>query len=130
MGNIELLKKTREQIIMFPDKHDQGSWHCGTTMCIAGHACVQAGAKLEIHDNGMTELVYEGRAISAPCFADDMLDLSNDEYGYLFFCMDNEVAMKRMDQVIALWEEGKVLEDISWDERIEDPNHCDCGDCE
>lgn len=123
MGNIELLKKTKEQIILFPEKHDQKTWHCSTSMCIAGHASVLAGAKLEVfypHDpDAYTYLVDpEGNEVFASVFAMEALDMTEEERQYLFYCLNDEIALKRVDHVIQLWEEGKTLDDVSEDEYV------------
>lgn len=136
MGNVDLLKKTRDHILLFPETHDQSTWHCETTMCIAGHASVLAGAKLargvDFSGDPATFMYFEGDLINAASFAEEELGLTETEANYLFFCMDEDVAVKRVDQVIALWEEGKTLDDIEYDDRIftEDADdRCDCG-CE
>lgn len=137
MGNIELLKKTKAQILAFPEKHDQGSWHCETTMCIAGHASVLAGASLRISKDyfgdGITELVDEyGAKVQASWYASDALDLTENEANYLFLCMDNAIALQRIDQIIELWEKGLTLDEMFWDDYIfedSDEQPCGCG-CE
>lgn len=123
MGNIELLKKTKEQIILFPETHNQKTWHCSTSMCIAGHASVLAGAKLVVQhphsDDPWTYLVDpNGDEVNASYFAMEALEMTEEEREYLFFCFNNEIAIKRMDHVIQLWEQGKTLDDVSEDERV------------
>lgn len=119
MGNVELLKKVRDQIVMFPETHNQNTWACGTAMCIAGHASVLAGGKIWHDNDGGVVGIDNGDNISSiPSFADEMLGLSDEEHSYLFYCWDNATAVKRVDQIIGLWENGEILEDIAWEDRI------------
>jgi hypothetical protein len=122
MGNIELLKKTREHILKYPETHDQGSWHCGTTMCIAGHAAILAGAELKKDARWADEIVMyvDGERVSAENFAMDQLRMTSADAGYLFYCMDNQRALERLDQVITLWEQGKTSHDLDEGEWIYD----------
>jgi len=122
MGNIKLLKEVRDNIVMNPDKHNQKTWVCGTRMCIAGHAAVMSGKAKVAHsiDWGDYFVDQYGDDVSPSSVAQDELSLSPEEYEYLFFCMDNEIAIKRMDQVIQLWEDGKVLENLPYEEWIHD----------
>lgn len=121
MGNIQLLKKTRDHILMYPDEHNQNLWFCETSMCIAGHAAVLAGAKVVNDIDFGIGLQANGDWISAPEYAGSNLGLTREEREYLFYCMDNETAIKRMDQVIQYWEEGKQITDLSFDEYISYP---------
>ncbi len=129
MGNVDLLKRTLDQIVKFPEKHSQDTWHCETTMCIAGHAAVLAGAKLK-GSYGNTELWHDGMVVSASRFADEALGLTDFEYNYLFFCMDDDTAIRRMKQIIALWEEKGSVYHLEDEDYIEIPDRsCGCG-CE
>lgn len=130
MGNIELLKEVKNRILLDPKAHDQESWFCETTMCIAGHAAVQAGAKLRenpMYPGELQMVDYFGNLIHTPEFAQEKLGLTEDERTYLFYCMDNQVALKRVDQVLQLWEEGKTIDSapiedlIPVEEEIGDP---------
>jgi hypothetical protein len=38
MPNQELFKKIHDQIEEYPETHNQSSWGCGTTKCVAGWA--------------------------------------------------------------------------------------------
>lgn len=130
MGNVQLLKKTLEQILKFPETHNQEDWHCGTTMCIAGHAAVMAGAELKAESDGTVRLWHDGVVVSASRFADEKLGLTDFEFNYLFFCMDNETSIKRLEQIIALWEAGLTDNDMPEEDYIEIPyKPCECG-CE
>jgi hypothetical protein len=125
MGNINLLKKVRDEIVMNPESHNQAMWFCGTTMCIAGHAAVLSGRAILKTSPGWDNGLYSTDGdypVNAAVEAERALDLSDAEYHYLFYCMNNEASIKRMDQLISLWEEGKVLEDITLQEWIEDPD--------
>lgn len=128
MGNVDLLKRTLDQIVRFPKTHSQDKWHCETTMCIAGHASVLAGAQLRIGTMGETTLVFDGHTVSASNFAFNALDLTDFEYNYLFFCMDDDTAIKRMEQIIALWEENGSVHHLEDEDYIETPDgSCGCG---
>lgn len=131
MGNVQLLKRVREQVVMYPDTHDQEVWHCGTTACIAGHAALMGGGKLQRNPGGWPELVDEnGFVTTTPDFAAEKLQMNEDEKDYLFFCMDNETSVKRLDQVIGLWEEGKEFDyDINDEDIIRAPEYQCCAEC-
>lgn len=122
MGNIKLLKEVRETIVLNPETHNQKTWVCGTRMCIAGHAAVMSG-KAKVASSlawGDYFVDMDGQDVTASEIAQDELDLTEEEREYLFFCMDNEIAIKRMDQVIQLWEDGKILENLPYEEWIHD----------
>jgi hypothetical protein len=129
MGNIELLKKTKEHMQSNPDKHDQGTWisfpyasspmsnMCHTTMCTAGHAAVMAGAEIPTFEqylelgwtlNSEGKMDYYGEGVAG--WAGDKLGLNDDEYDYLFFSLDKEELFARIDQVLALWESGQQFD--------------------
>lgn len=127
MGNIELLKKTKEFMQANPSLHNQDTWikfrgvastnMCHTSMCTAGHAAVLAGAQVPTHaqyvDNGWTlskegKIEYWGDAVSL--WAGDKLGFNDHEYNYIFFCLDKTTLFQRIDQLIALWEEGKEFD--------------------
>lgn len=128
MGNVDLLKRTLDQILRFPEQHSQDTWHCETTMCIAGHASVLAGAQLKVGSHGETELWHDGLIVSASGFADAALDLTDFEYNYLFFCMDDNTAIKRMEQIIGFWEQGLRVTSLDDEDYIGLPyTDCDCG---
>lgn len=123
MGNVELLKKTKEQILLFPETHNQKTWHCETSMCVAGHASVLAGAKLVFDKSYGTEAYTylvdpEGDEVWASQYGMKVLDMTKKEKEYVFYCFNNEIAIKRMDHLIQLWEEGKVLDDVSVDQHV------------
>jgi hypothetical protein len=122
MPNIDLLKKTRDHILKFPDTHDQGLWHCDTAMCIAGHAAVLAGAELKQNPEFMNSVsMYVGdRMVAAEEYAKEQLDMGWQDATYLFYCMDNEKALERLNQVIQLWEEGKNSDDLDVNDWIYD----------
>lgn len=129
MGNVELLKKVRDHILMLPETHDQDIWHCGTTACIAGHAAVMAGGVLRKNPGGWFELTNEeGTLVHTPDFAAQKLEMNEDEVEYVFYCMDNETSIKRLDQVIGLWEEGKQF-DADVDDIIPAPEYSCCEEC-
>lgn len=124
MGNIELLRKTKEHMQSNPGLHNQGTWisfpvaaeshMCHTTMCTAGHAAMLAGAEIPTFEQYLNvgwvlnkdgKIDRDGEGVAS--WAEAQLGLNDDEYNYLFFCMDKEELFARIDQVLALWEEGK-----------------------
>jgi hypothetical protein len=127
MGNIELLRKTREFMEANPRVHNQSTWisfsdaaesnMCHTTMCTAGHAAVMAGAEVPTYDeylemgwilNDEGKLAYYGEGVAS--WAGAKLGLNDDEHNYLFFCMRKESLFERIDQLIQLWEAGEQFE--------------------
>jgi hypothetical protein len=43
--NVALLRKTLEHIENHPQEWNQGTWHCGTIACFAGHAVIIDGGQ-------------------------------------------------------------------------------------
>lgn len=144
MGNIELLRKTKEHMQSNPGLHNQGTWIrfpdsarppynnlCHTSMCTAGHAAVLAGAQVPTYDeyiemgwilNEEGKLAYYGEGVAG--WAGTKLGLNECEYDYLFFCMDKEELFARIDQVLALWDQGRQF-DYSTCEVIGGDDHTD-----
>lgn len=121
MGNMKLLQEVKDNILRDPNSHNQETWFCDTSMCIAGHAAVSAGARVQACEmySGSFEMVdQDGNLIFTPEFAQEKLDLTDEERTYLFYCMDNAVALKRIDQVLQTWEEGKVIDDLAYNDLI------------
>lgn len=139
MGNISLMKKTLEFIKLNPEKHKQAGWigfsdevwdnyeynACHTTLCTAGHAAVLAGAEVPtfgvLEENGWYlnedgKLDWNGLHVSD--WASAKLGMTSLEYNYIFLCLDDAIALRRIEQVIALWEECKRLDDIPESEYI------------
>lgn len=136
------MKETLEFIKFNPEKHKQSSWirfddtvwynhqynACHTTLCTAGHAAVLAGAEVPTFGALDTDGWYlnpEGKldwnGIHVSDWASAKLGMTRMEFDYIFLCLDDTVALKRIEQVIALWEEGKTLDEIPEDEHIVDP---------
>jgi hypothetical protein len=126
--NIDLLRKTKEALLTNPSKHRQQSWidfddygsanMCHTTMCSAGHAAVSAGAEVpnfgQFLDNGWYldedgKLALYGMGSHVSEWAKEALGFNMYEEDYIFMCMDKTVLIKRMDQLIELWEQGKEM---------------------
>lgn len=40
---IKLLRRVKRHILAHPKTYRQDKWHCGTAMCIAGHAAMMSG---------------------------------------------------------------------------------------
>lgn len=141
MGNIELLSKAMDRILVDPTKHDQNSWIsrkydeyggvCGTTMCLAGHTAIEAGAQmppvLNPHWDGDWYLNSEGKfaefddgwdengfdinkAKEISLWASDKLGLTYEEREYLFYCFgDADELKRRVHNVIEAWEKGETF---------------------
>lgn len=108
MANIEALKKTRDFIKANPDQHSQESWHCGTSACIAGHAALLHGASLRNSTYG-PEMWANGLPVATSAYATEILGLTHRQASYLFYCMDDAVAIQRLDQLIELEEKGETF---------------------
>lgn len=127
MGNVELLRKTKEFMQANPGLHNQDTWisfpgaarsnMCHTSMCTAGHAAVLAGAQVPTYeqylDSGWTlssdgAINYWGDPVAM--WASEKLGFNDNEYNYIFFCIDKTVLFQRIDQLIALWEAGKEFD--------------------
>lgn len=129
MGNIELLEKTREAILANPKEHNQDDWisfggavweepdACQTTMCTAGHAAYLSGAEVPNHyfysNNGWRltpegKLTESGNGLGVPVaeWAREKLGMNCDEEDYIFYCMDNDLVIQRIDHVLDLWRMG------------------------
>lgn len=138
--NPDLLRAGMVNILTNTSNHDQSAWiakkydeaggMCGTTMCLAGHVAVVAGAEFppvmskdwdgewHVNDEGKyrtqeeyAEYSWNGgdeRVRELYMWASEKLGLSYDEREYLFyFYGDAEDLAERVDQVAAAWESGK-----------------------
>lgn len=72
--NTKLLKQVANRIVRYPEKYDQNSF-CGTSYCIAGHACV-------IKDGSLPIAFVDSVAV-------DYLELSDDQAA-LLFCLPED----------------------------------------
>jgi hypothetical protein len=45
-AGIKLLRRIQKHILANPKTYRQDQWHCGTAMCIAGHAAMMSGLAL------------------------------------------------------------------------------------
>lgn len=93
--NTELLLRVADAIENDPGSYDQSMWArrgaCGTTMCIAGHACVLSGWRFEfdpamhIVDSGLVsspDLAFS--RVDAEYVAQDLLGFTEEEAESLF----------------------------------------------
>jgi hypothetical protein len=98
--NVELAKKVKALIELYPDRHDQRTWSsscttnpaksCGTTACIAGWvAAAQGLTVLEVTDRG-----------DIAEWAEEQLDIDNDEADKLFYTLDNDKALAYLGELI------------------------------
>jgi len=83
-----------------PETHNQHDWGyetaCGTTMCVAGHAAVLSGAKLNYFDFGNERKAYEctlpdGTITGIDRYAQEMLGLTDEQADNLFYNMNNDL---------------------------------------
>ena len=112
--NVDLMLAVREQITSHPETHYQGDWarrtECGTTLCIAGWACVLSGQELRWYDTEDEQGRFVARAdyasLGEPIWskANELLGLSDQEGGHLFYAMDGAMALAKLDELI---EKGK-----------------------
>lgn len=142
--NPELLRKAMANILKYPETHDQNAWiekkfdvdggMCGTTMCLAGHVAVVAGADLPpVLDptwDGEWHLNEEGKFRTSGQYRDHLyqegdedilethkwaskaLGMGYEEKDYLFYFFGNaEELANRVDEVASAWEQGE-----EWDE--------------
>ncbi len=125
MRNIKLLIKTIDAINKSPELHDQNSWidfeggtnMCQTSMCVAGHTAVLAGAEVPSRDHygkyGWTlnisgELLNQndwedGDSMTVSYFAKEKLGFNADEVDYIFYCFNNKTVKARLQQLLVLW---------------------------
>lgn len=96
--NIRLFQKIHAQIESFPESHNQGSWECGTSRCVAGWAVhLTTGqpvyATIGLHP-ATRELAGElgVRTGSIPAVARRLLGVTADEAGRLFYADDEQAA--------------------------------------
>lgn len=80
--NVELLRKVLEHITAHPDEHDQEVWArrtaCGTAMCLAGHAVVMTGHRIDwslLDIGGLATFTTTGEIIEAVAERELGLDL-------------------------------------------------------
>jgi len=98
MANQELAKKVLDHILAHPEEHDQSTWgikaECGTVACIAGWTCILAGQ--EEWQRFVDEDAWGLPNFSTPRLAGQLLGISEDDRPELFFCFDNDEALRRL----------------------------------
>jgi hypothetical protein len=104
--NVDLMLAVREQITSHPERHKQAHWglkdpQCGTTHCIAGWAIMLSQARIAWSPHGL--LAHANGRDPGDCAA-GLTGLSTAEADDLFFTMDEERALAKLD---ALIEKGK-----------------------
>jgi len=156
MGNIQLLQATLDLLKSQPEMHDQSEWigfrgffdtaeavestpnMCHTTMCTAGHAAAIAGAEVptlkhyyyngwRLHPDGKLALKGSGGQ-GVAVWAADALGVNPEEADYIFYCDDDEMVIKRIEQVIELWKNGEEFS-YDWSDPIYDEDRHDCECC-
>lgn len=145
--NPELLRNTMATILENRDKHNQGTWIsvkyaddstyeepniCGTTMCFAGFAAVEAGAESPtvsyllqndewwIKPDGSvgTDDDYwdSGDVVRVNRWAGEKLGMNPYEREYIFYYFgDADALAERVDKLATLWESGKEMTDWTID---------------
>lgn len=112
--NVDLMLQVRNQITTHPETHDQGSWACGTTACIAGWAVQLAGHELDWYrDEGVTVAARTTSGGTIEEEAEEELGLSPREAVVLFFTHGNAEALALLNRMI---EAGKNGERVNLDE--------------
>lgn len=111
--NVDLMLEVRAAIQMEPERHNQLYWSsdegsiCGTSMCIAGWTAAVCGMTVNAATHAWREEhpPVRNTAYVDPIagFAAEKLGLQPNSYEMdrLFYCMDNEVALSRLDEYIA-----------------------------
>lgn len=97
--NIPLFRKIHAQIESFPESHNQGSWECGTSRCVAGWAVhlttgqpVYATIGLHSATRKLVEELDVRDTGSIPAVARRLLGITADEAGRLFYADEAQAA--------------------------------------
>lgn len=106
--NTELARLVLKQIENDPALFDMREWGiqtpCGTVACIAGHTLLASGYGFApssgLGSRGFFVHPVSGEAVSPRYEARDLLGLSHDEAGRLFFIYDNAAAIARFRELI------------------------------
>jgi len=96
--NIPLFQKIHDQIDNSPESHNQGTWECGTSRCVAGWAIhlttgqpVYATIGLHPATRELAER-HDVHTGSIPAVALRLLGITADEAGRLFYADDEQAA--------------------------------------
>jgi hypothetical protein len=75
---------------------------CKTRACIAGTAVyLSPGFQLKVEGGGYVEMVdKDGHPVDCEYKGRELLDLTVDQADDVFFCMDNEQALQRLEDLI------------------------------
>ena len=103
MPNTDLFAKIHDQITAHPETHNQDSWWCGTTRCIAGWAVQLSKIDPDQHDRDFLEEYSRDHDV-APDYvlvAADLLGLTLHQAGRLFYEDENDYAVDRVGEYAA-----------------------------
>jgi hypothetical protein len=105
-ADIERLDAAIEHCAAHPEEHDQSEYArltpCGTKLCLAGRALVQAGWRPVFHDQWAQTTDFEapdGVVRSAGAAARDLLGLTEGEADRLFLAPDLETVRAVRDLI-------------------------------
>ncbi|AGT20726.1 hypothetical protein PBI_DYLAN_96 [Mycobacterium phage Dylan] len=125
---LEMAKIVLDWAEKHPDNHDQDTWgyrgdtECGTTMCIAGTACV-VDPNTEVRWLGLSmhnTVRVRGKRTATTAIeirAADLLGLDEEQAAHLFFDTNNEEALDFLRWHIAALEsraDSRVAPDVSY----------------
>lgn len=119
--NADLGQKVLDAIEAKPAAHDQWLFvannpydpECGTTMCIAGHAAIESGKyRLGGPMNRSFIDVETGESADIERIAMELLGLTREQAGDLFYTMSNAEALEKLRDLIEKKraEEGRMCE--------------------
>lgn len=112
--NVELAQKVLKQVRKHPERHDQQDFiagknsisvtefkkpACGTAGCLAGWASAFAAPTGTVFDPTWARLLFPGgdETADVELYAREHLGLTSEQANALFYCMDNETAIKRLE---------------------------------
>lgn len=111
--NKELMRKILTQIEETPEKWNQRTWSnntaCGTTLCVAGWACVLSGYRLispqedvpAAEDYVRRSDVRSDEMFLIETLGRDLLELDRDQAEELFYTTDHEEVLN----ILRVWSE-------------------------
>lgn len=102
--DVALLRKVRDHCVVHPEEHDQSTWWCGTSRCIAGWIADLTGAEINVGRNLVrTPGSYDWE--HPEDYARRVARLLPSDTKMFYF--DNERALRYLDHLIEL-EEGSL----------------------
>jgi hypothetical protein len=117
--NVDGMMVVRNYISEHPDVHDQLTWYdedimtCGTVACIAGHTVLLLGSPQERQD-----LAKYADSIHTVPVAAEHLGLSWHEAGLLFHMLDEDSALRVLDEMIEAGKNGERITESKLQELV------------